>query len=145
MMGLRSKKPYRRWSHEESERLLQLFELHPLGTTARKLNLSTSSVESMLIRLGVTAQMYKDSFTKHLLASLLHIRPAVVQKWIDTGMLKARREGTTTLPRMIIEAEDFTRFCKTHPEAILRGHVRQDRLEFVFKFVFPAATWIYCR
>jgi len=76
-------------------------------------------------------------FTKYTLAELLHIRRRAVQKWIDDGLLKARVEGTARLPRLIIETADFVRFCHEHPEAVHEGKVRPDRLEFVFKFVFP--------
>ncbi len=104
---------------------------------ALKLKRSANSVEAMQRRLGVNSTMYNDSFSKHQLASLLHIRPRTVQTWIDEGLLKARIEGSKRARRIVIETAEFALFCKQHPNAILRGHVREDRLEFVFKFVFP--------
>src|ERR1700674_5867805 len=136
-LGLAAKKPYRRWSQKESDLLLQLLESQPKRTVALKLKRSPESVESMQRRLGVNSTMYNDSFSKHQLAALLHIRPRAIQKWIDDGLLEARIEGSEKVRRIVIETEAFARFCKQHPGAILRGHVREDRLEFVFKFVFP--------
>lgn len=136
-MGLTGKKAYRRWSKKESDLLLQLLESHPKRTVALKLKRSANSVEAMQRRLGVNSTMYNDSFSKHQLASLLHIRPRTVQTWIDEGLLKARIEGSKRARRIVIETAEFALFCKQHPNAILRGHVREDRLEFVFKFVFP--------
>jgi hypothetical protein len=72
-----------------------------------------------------------------VLASLLHVRPQFIQRWVDKGLLQAHSEGTKKLPRLMITAEDFTAFCKKHPDAILKGRVSEDRLEFVFRFVFP--------
>jgi hypothetical protein len=136
-LGLAAKKSYRRWSQKESDLLLQLLESQPKRTVALKLKRSPESVESMQRRLGVNSTMYNDTFSKHQLAVLLHIRPRAIQKWIDDGLLKARIEGSDKVRRIVIETEAFARFCKQHPDAILRGHVREDRLEFIFKFVFP--------
>ncbi|MGC2741539.1 MAG: hypothetical protein WA672_00005, partial [Candidatus Angelobacter sp.] len=136
-LGLTSKKSYRKWSKKESDLLLQLLESHPKRTVALKLKRSPNSVEAMQRRLGVSSAMYNDSFSKYQLADLLHIRPRTIQKWIDDGLLPARIEGSERARRFHIETAEFTRFCKQHPEAILRGHVRKDRLDFVADFVFP--------
>jgi hypothetical protein len=135
-LGLAAR-PYRKWSRKESDRLLQLLESLPKRTVALKLERSAGSVESMQRRLGVNSTMYHDSFSKHQLAALLHIRPLAIQKWIDDGLLEGRTEGSNKARRIVIETGEFARFCKAHPDAILRGHMREDRLEFVFKFVFP--------
>ncbi|HJX85300.1 MAG TPA: hypothetical protein VJ723_13240 [Candidatus Angelobacter sp.] len=136
-LGLAAKKPYRKWSQKESDLLLQLLESQPKRIVALKLKRSPESVESMQRRLGVNSTMYNDTFSKHQLAALLHIRPRAIQKWIDDGLLEARIEGSENVRRIVIDTGAFARFCKQHPDAILRGHVREDRLEFVFKFVFP--------
>jgi hypothetical protein len=136
-LGLIAKKPYRKWSQKESDLLLQLLESYPKRTVILKLKRSANSVEAMLRRLGVSSTMYNDSFSKHQLASLLHIRPRTIQKWIDDGLLEARIEGSEKARRIVIETGEFTSFCKQHPQAILRGHIREDRLEFIFRFVFP--------
>lgn len=136
-LGLTAKKPYRKWSRKESDQLLQLLESHPKRVVALKLKRSLNSVELMQRRLGVNSTMYHDSFSKHQLAVLLHIRPRAIQKWIDDGLLTARIEGSEKARRILIDTGEFTRFCKQHPDAILRGHVREDRLDFVFKFAFP--------
>lgn len=136
-MGVKAKKSYRKWSERETKRLFELLENHSIRTVATELRRSRKSIERRQARLGVSSAMYKDSFTKYTLAELLHIRRRAVQKWIDDGLLKARVEGTLRLPRLIIEAADFVCFCHEHPEAVHEGRVRPDRLEFVFKFVFP--------
>ena len=71
------------------------------------------------------------------LAELLHIRAHKVREWIDAGMLEARREGTERLPRLVIQLDDFAKFCKKHRHVLLKGRVPNDRLEFIFKFVYP--------
>jgi hypothetical protein len=38
---------------------------------------------------------------------------------------------------VVITADDFVDFCKKHPEAILRGRVREERLDFVIEYAFP--------
>jgi hypothetical protein len=44
----------------------------------------------MLQRLGATAKMGQDWFTKYTLAEALHIRAENAQKWIDRGWLQCR-------------------------------------------------------
>ncbi len=49
-----------------------------------------TSVRTMLHRLGASARMGQDWFTKHTLAEALHVRADEVQKWIDDGLLRCR-------------------------------------------------------
>lgn len=136
-IGVVNKRPYRKWTRKETDQLLQLCESHPLRTVALKLQRSQTAIRGMLDRLGVGGRIGKDSFTKYVLASLLHVRPQLIQRWVDSGLLNAHREGTERLPRVVITADDFVDFCKKHPAAILRGRVRQDRLDFVIGYAFP--------
>jgi len=136
-LGVTTKRPYRKWTAKETETMLEHCESHPLRVVALKLQRSETAIRGMLDRLGTGAQMGKESFTKYALASWLHVRPQLVQRWVDKGQLKAHMEGTERLPRVVIAAADFVEFCKKHREAILRGRVREDRLDFVIKFAFP--------
>ncbi len=136
-IGLTAKRPYQKWTKKETEMLLQLCESHPLRIVALKLQRSQTAIRGMLDRLGANGRLGTDSFTKYALASHLHVRPQLVQRWVDEGVLRAHMEGTERLPRVVITADDFVDFCKKHPEAILRGRVRQDRLDFIINFAFP--------
>jgi hypothetical protein len=136
-IGVSAKRPYRKWTKKEIELLQQLCESHPLRTVALKLQRSQTAIRGMLDRLGAGAPMGKESFTKYALASWLHVRPQLVQRWVDKGLLEAHMEGTERLPRVVIAAADFVEFCKRHREVILRGRVREDRLDFVIKYAFP--------
>jgi len=97
---------------------------------------SISSIRSMLHRLGASATMGKDWFTKYTLAEALHIRHDEVQKWIDRGWLKSRVIQTGNLQRQIIEADDFSAFCKAHSRDVVGRRLNLDRLNFVKDFVF---------
>jgi hypothetical protein len=136
-LGVINKRPYRKWTRKETDQLLQLCESHPLRTVSLKLQRSQTAVRGMLDRLGVSGRIGKDSFTKYVLASLLHVRPQLIQRWVDSGLVNAHMEGTERLPRVVITADDFVDFCKKHPEAILRGRVREERLDFVIEYAFP--------
>jgi len=68
----------------------------------------------MLYRLGTNAKMGKDSFTKHSLAVALHVRPEMVENWINRGLLKTREVQLGSGKRSIIEAEDFCEVCRLH-------------------------------
>lgn len=136
-MGVKYKKAYRAWSAGESERLVEYSESRSRSNIATTLHRSRKAIELKQRRLGITSTMQEDSFSKYHLAELLHIRPRTIQSWVDKGWLPATIEGTPRLPRMIIAAEDFIRFCRKYPEAIHQRRINQARLEFVFRFAFP--------
>ena len=98
---------------------------------------SPTSVRAMLHRLGASARMGQDWFTKHALAETLHVRADEVQKWIDHGLLKCRIVDANGLRRQIIDAEDFCDFCKQHRGEIVGRRLNTDRLRFVQAYVFP--------
>jgi hypothetical protein len=91
----------------------------------------------MLQRLGATARMGQDWFTKCTLAEALHVRAEDVQKWIDRGWLKCRTVQTGRLKRNVIDADEFCEFCKKHRSEIVGRRLNLDRLNFVQTFVFP--------
>ena len=136
-LGVTSKRSYRQWTQTEQQKLLDLIASHSLGEVTTLLRRSPTSVRSMLHRLGASACMGQDWFTKHALAEALHIRVEVVQKWIDCGLLKCRIVGTNGLQRQIIDAADFCDFCKQHRGEIVGNRLNSERLNFVQNFVFP--------
>jgi len=88
-------------------------------------------------RLGANARMGQDWFTKYTLAEALHIRPEEVQRWIILGWLKCRIVRTGKLQKEIIDADDFSEFCKAHSREVVGRRLNIDRLDFVRDFVFP--------
>ena len=135
--GVKGKRNNRPWTKPEQEKLLDLISSHSLEEAALLLRRSSTSVRSMLHRLGASARMGQDWFTKHALAEALHVRAAEVQKWIDRGWLKCRVIGTDGLNRQLIEAQDFCEFCKQHRRDVVGNRLNIDRLNFVQTFVFP--------
>ncbi len=134
--GVAGKRSYRAWPERAQQRLLDLVAIQPLPEVAIAMRRSLGSIRSMLHRLGASASMGKDWFTKYTLAEALHIRHDDVQKWIDRGWLKARVIKTGTLERYIIEADDFSAFCKAHSREVVGRRLNLDRLNFVKDFVF---------
>ena len=135
--GAAARRPYHRWTASERERLLRLVELHPVGEVARMVRLSENAVRAMLKRLGASASMGKDWFTKYTLAQALRVRPEKVQQWIDRGWLKTSTIETRGARRVIIQADDFCRFCKEHRNEVIGHRLNVERLDFVLNFVFP--------
>ena len=136
-LGITSKRSYRPWTKAEQQKLLDLVASHSLQEVTTILRRSATSVRTMLHRLGASARMGQDWFTKHTLAKALHVRAEEVQKWIDQGWLKSRKVGTHGVKKEIIDAEDFCQFCKQHREEIVGRRLNSDRLNFVQTFVFP--------
>ncbi len=135
--GISSKRNYRQWTKPEQQRLLDLMASHSLGEVTVLLRRSATSIRAMLHRLGASARMGEDWFTKHTLAEALHVRCEEVQKWIDRGWLRSRTLPTNGLKREIIEADDFCQFCKQHRSEIVGRRLNLERLSFVQTFVFP--------
>ena len=135
--GIGEKQAYRPWTRGEQQKLLDLIAIQPVHEVTLMLRRSPASVRSMLQRLGATAKMGQDWFTKYTLAEALHVRAEDVQKWIDRGWLQCRTVQTGRLTRQIIEADAFCAFCKEHRSEILGRRLNSDRLSFVQTFVFP--------
>jgi hypothetical protein len=135
--GVTYKRKYRQWTRDEQQKLLDLIASRSLEEVARLLRRSPTSVRSMLHRLGASARMGQDWFTKHTLAEALHVRAEAVQKWIDRGLLRSRVVETNGLQRQIIDAEAFCDFCKRNRGEIVGRRLNTDRLSFVQTFVFP--------
>jgi hypothetical protein len=135
--GVKGKRTYRPWTKPEQQKLLDLISSHSLEEVTTLLRRSSTSVRSMLHRLGASACIGQDWFTKHALAEALHVRAGEVQKWIDRGWLKCRLVGTDGLKRQLIDAKDFCNFCKRHHRQVVGNRLNIDRLNFVQTFVFP--------
>lgn len=135
--GISTKRNYRPWTKPEQQRLLDLIAAHSLEEVTVLMRRSPTSVRCMLHRLGVSARMGQDWFTKHALAEALHIRADQVQRWIDRGWLKCRILEGAGLKRQLIDADDFCNFCKQHRREIVGNRLNLDRLNFVQTFVFP--------
>jgi hypothetical protein len=137
LLGVNSKRSYRPWTKAEQQKLLDLIASRSLEEVAPLLRRSPTSVRSMLHRLGASARMGQDWFTKYALAEALHIRVAEVQRWIDRGLLQCRIVRTNGLERQVIDAADFCDFCKQHRREIVGNRLNADRLNFVQTYVFP--------
>jgi len=135
--GVTSKRSYRQWTKAEQQRLLDLIASRSLDEVTVLLRRSPTSVRAMLYRLGASARMGQDWFTKHSLARALHVRAEEVQRWIDQGLLKCRIVEATGLQRQVIDAEAFCEFCKEHSREIVGRRLNPERLSFVQTFVFP--------
>ena len=136
-MGIRSKRAQRRWTQSERQRLEKLIDLHPVNEIATILRRSQSSVWHALYRMGASAAMGRDSFTKNTLASALHVSPTQIGTWINRGWLKAREVQTGQIKRVIIAAEDFCEFCRAHTKDVVGNRLSKERLDFVYRFAFP--------
>lgn len=135
-LGLRAKRTYNKWPQQEQQRLLRLMELYSVREAARRMLRSEFAVYAMLRRMGASATMGQDGFTKYSLAALLHVRPEEIQKWIEKGWLSSHVEGTENLPRVVISGDDFANFCKRYQKLVVGNRLSLDRLEFVRNFVF---------
>ena len=135
--GVKAKRSYRPWSKAEQQKLLVLIGSHSLEEVTLLMRRSPTSLRSMLHRLGASAHMGQDWFTKHALAEALHIRVDEIQKWIERGWLKCRTMSSDGFERQMIDADDFCEFCKEHRQEIVGNRLNADRLDFVRTFVFP--------
>lgn len=135
-MGIRSRRPQRRWTQAERKRLEKLIDLHPVKEIAIMMHRSQSSVWHMLYRMGASATMGRDSFTKNSLAVALHASSFQIEAWIQRGWLKAREVQTGSIKRVIIAAEDFCQFCRAHTKDAVGNRLIPARFDFVYQIAF---------
>jgi hypothetical protein len=135
--GVAGTRPYRPWTKPEQQRLLYLIASLPMQEAARVIGRPTSSVRSMLHRLGVGARRGREWFTKYTLAEALHMRHDEVQKWIDRGWLKSCSFPTSGLKMQVIDPDDFCKFFKEHGREVVGRRLSYAGLCFVCNYVFP--------
>lgn len=135
-LGLKRGRSPRCWSRKEDDTLLDLvrqgYSIRQIGW---KLGRSAGSSGRRLRHFGVSTRLHKDSFSKHQLARLLHIRVATVEKWVNDGLLQGRKEDTPNMSRVTILAQDFFEFAKKNRRLLLQGNVREGRLKFIIEFL----------
>jgi len=131
------KRQQRAWTVPERQRLLKLLDLHPISEIARLMRRPQSSIWHMLYRLGASAKMGKDSFTKYTLAQALHVGTERIESWISCGWLKAHEMVCGQTIRTVIQSEDFCDFCRKHTRDVVGNRLSKERLDFVFHFAFP--------
>lgn len=136
-LGVNAKQSYRPWSLKEQQMLEHELEFSSVKTVALKLRRSPAQVYAMMHRMGISAKDHKESLSMYALARLLKKRPQIVRKWIESGELKAKNEGTQKLPRFMIFQDDLRKFVKEHRELITANRVDRERLKFIFEYVFP--------
>ena len=91
--GIAERQAYRPWTRKEQQRLLDLIAIQPVHEVTLMLRRSPASVRSMLQRLGATAKMGQDWFTKYTLAEALHV-PRRRCAEMDRPRLAAMPDGT---------------------------------------------------
>lgn len=138
-LGIVDRREYRPWPERAQQRLLDLIAAQPLPEVAITMRRSAASVRSMLYRLGASAKMGQDWFTKHTLAQALHVRVEEVQRWIMLGWLQCRVVRVGKLEKVIVDADDFCEFCKGHSREVVGRRLNIERLNFVKDFVFPSS------
>jgi hypothetical protein len=135
-MGIRSKRRQRTWSESEDQRLIKLIDLHPVKEIGRLMGRSYKSVWQRLYRLGASAAMGKDGFSKYTLASALHVSVIQIEAWINCGWLKATEIQTGHVKRVVIASADFCNFCKEHTSDAVGNRLTKERLDFVYLCAF---------
>jgi hypothetical protein len=135
-MGIRSKRRQRKWSESEDQRLIKLIDLHPVKEIGRLMGRSHTSVWQRLYRLGASAAMGKDGFTKYTLASALHVAVIQIDAWINRRWLKATEVQTGHVRRVMIASADFCDFCKEHTSDAVGNRLTKERLDFVYLCAF---------
>jgi hypothetical protein len=135
-MGISSKRRVRKWSESEEQRLLKLIDLHPVNELGKLMHRSHSSVWHRLYRLGASAAMGKDGFTKYTLARALHVAVTQIEAWIRRGWLKASEVQTGHVKRVMIASADFCNFCKEHTKDVVGNRLTKERLDFVYLLAF---------
>jgi len=117
LMGIaHRKKP---WTLKEEDRLRGLIPLHPIYKIAKTMGRSKNSIRVKATRLGLSTQFRDGWFTKAEVSQILGVDHKKVQKWIDTGALKASWHGETK-PQMHggscwhITSQELRAFLQSH-------------------------------
>lgn len=117
---VRSKrKTSRKWTSEDLAILEEYAESLPLEESleelAKKLQRTPTAVQQKSSKLGYSTRSLLDNYTLTYLATNLGCCKHKVHRWIERGLLKARK---TRLGKYAIKARDFAQFCDDFPTEI---------------------------
>ena len=136
-LGIVRKQIHQPWTQREQQRLVDLMNSMPPIEAARILGRTTSSVYSMLHRLGLSSRQMREWFTASLLAHSLHISRQQVQQWIDRGWLKCRAVQTQGIKLQVIDIDDFCSFIEEYGRQVVGRRLSYEGLLFVRNYVCP--------
>lgn len=78
------------WSEEDEEILMDLSGYKSARKIAKLLHRSEAAVRSHLSVLGKSSRVDLDGFSRHALATQLHLSSSTIQRWIVRGLLEVR-------------------------------------------------------
>jgi hypothetical protein len=139
-LGLSQKRnsEFRSWSEDEEEILMRFVGVKHIRDIAKLLKRTEDSLRAKLKtivignRTGVSARI-REGTTRKELAAILHRSPQTIQRWINSGWLKARHDGKQRSDDTIrITDEDFRAFYKKHPWEVPFYTLRREGLEYFF-------------
>ena len=135
--GLSLREGHNKWTQENQDELLSLLEQHTVCEAARILARSPKSLYGMLYRLGRSARLSHDWFSVPSLAEALYVSHEKIRSWIRKGWLRATHKKIGARTWTMIKPDDFGDFCRRHTKEVVGNRLHRERLEFVYRFVFP--------
>lgn len=116
------------WTHKELDCLEKLIHRHSVGTIARILHRSPNAVKVKATRLKLKLRLRDDWYTKLDVCEIVGEDHHKVQRWIDSGALKAswhngRRPSSEGLAMWHIEAKDLKEFIIKYSGELLGRNV----------------------
>src|SRR5437867_1530841 len=136
-MGNKSRQRHKRWPASEQHRLLELLDKYTVAEAAQRIRCSRSAIYGMLRRMRIPAALRQDNLSKTKLAALLRVHVDTVNSWIHNGWLKPTPVQAGKVNRTVIKPDDLFEFCEKYREVIIGNRLNIERLEFVYKYVFP--------
>ena len=128
-LGLTMHMDRRPWTRTELDRLENMVGQVSTATIAKRLGRPESSVVNKLKRLG-TSRRVRDGYTMRELELCLGEDHHKITKWIQSGWLQDRLQGTRRRGRSRndihrIREDDVVEFIRNHPQQINLGKVDQ--------------------
>ena len=116
------------WTPGELKRLEKLIHRHSVAQIAKKLHRSPNAVKIKSIRLKLDLRLRFDWYTKRDVCEIVGEDHHKVQKWIDSGELKAtwhndRQPSRKGMAMWHIEAKDLKEFIVKHSGELLGRNV----------------------
>jgi DNA-binding CsgD family transcriptional regulator len=116
------------WTDKELERLKELIHRHSVAQIAKKLHRSPNAVKIKATRLELDLRLRFDWYTKRDVCEIVGEDHHKVQKWIDSGELKAtwhndRKPDRKGMAMWHIEAKDLKEFIVKHAGELLGRNV----------------------
>ena len=126
----------RTFDSKTAESIIEYVSERGVRAASERFHCEAKTLYNLIYRRGYT-HYAKDLLSLREICSHFGVRYSKVMRWIEQGLLQAKREQTRTgRPIYSVEFEVLQKFCKQHRDLLITRRWPPHRIKFLEEYVF---------